>query len=245
MSVKPYEENEPKKEQVRTMFDRIAFRYDLLNRMLSFGIDTGWRRKLVRMVKAESPANVLDLATGTGDLAIMLAKKIPGTGITGVDLSSEMLAIAKKKVAKKGLGARINLREGDAEALAFEDNTFDACTIGFGVRNFGNIEKGIAEIYRVLKPGGRIYVLEFGMPENKLFGALFNFYFRKLLPFLGGVVSGEKKAYKYLQESVEEFPYGERFSGILGRSGFEKRTLKNMTFGVSIIYTGEKPDTKR
>ncbi|MCD7962992.1 MAG: bifunctional demethylmenaquinone methyltransferase/2-methoxy-6-polyprenyl-1,4-benzoquinol methylase UbiE [Rikenellaceae bacterium] len=240
MTVKPYEKNESKKKQVKTMFDRIVFRYDLLNHVLSFGIDKRWRKKTVSLVDRNNPASILDLATGTGDMAFMLSRKIPGAIIHGADLSPEMLAIAKEKALKKDLDSHLTFEEADGENLPYEDNTFDAVTIAFGIRNFEDIPKGLEQIYRVLRSGGRYYILEFSMPGNTIINKLYTFYFRKFLPYIGGLVSGDRKAYRYLQESVENFPYGERFVRILSDTGFKENKMINLTFGLVKIYTGIK-----
>lgn len=238
--MKPYSNSESKKEQVRTMFDAIAWRYDMLNHMLSLGIDRSWRRRLVRLVKESGALQILDLATGTGDLAIMLARKCPGAAVMGVDLSEQMLAIGEQKVEQAGLQDRISLAQGDAEALNCTDGQFDAVTVAFGVRNFENIEKGVAEICRALKPGGGIYVLEFGRPRNKIFGAFYRFYFHRVLPLLGGLFSRDRRAYTYLPQSVDEFPYGERFAGIVERAGFGKCRTIDLMSGVAQVYYAEK-----
>ena len=222
------------------MFDRIAFRYDILNRIMSFGIDTRWRKRMVRMIREDAPHTMLDVATGTGDMAILMGRSMPDTSITGVDLSPQMLAVGRKRVERKKVANVIAMREGDAENLPFTDRSFGAVTVVYGVRNFGDIPQGLREMYRVLKPGGKIYIQEFGMPEGKVFGKLFHFYFRRWLPFIGGVVSGEYKAYRYLQNSVEDFPYGDRFAAMLGEAGFENVSQTRLTQGVSIIYRGEK-----
>jgi demethylmenaquinone methyltransferase/2-methoxy-6-polyprenyl-1,4-benzoquinol methylase len=239
MTVKPYPEADTKKEQIRTMFDRIAFRYDFLNRVLSFGVDRGWRRRTVRAVAADRPAVILDVATGTGDLAIGLARALTGARITGVDLSSALLAVARRKVVRKRI-PNITLSEGDAENLPFDAEAFDAVTAGFGVRNFGNIPAGLSEMHRVLKPGGKVCILEFSMPPGRIFGRLYVFYFRRLLPFIGGIVSGENRAYRYLQQSVEDFPYGDRFAALMAQAGFSAVTQTPLTHGLAIIYRGEK-----
>jgi demethylmenaquinone methyltransferase/2-methoxy-6-polyprenyl-1,4-benzoquinol methylase len=238
--VRPYEGEEAKKKQIRTMFDRIAFRYDFLNRLLSLGVDVGWRKGTVRMVAEDRPSSILDLAAGTGDLTLMLARRIPQAAVTGVDLAPEMLEVGRRKIVKSGVRNIRGMVEGDAEALPFEAGSFDAVTVGFGVRNFGNIPVGLSEMYRVLRPGGRVYILEFGMPERRIFGALYRFYFRRLLPFIGGIFSGEHKAYRYLQRSVEEFPYGDRFVALMREAGFTRVSHRPLTEGLASIYRGEK-----
>ena len=238
--IKPYSDIETKKEQVRTMFNRIAFRYDFLNRLLSFGVDVGWRKKTVRLVQKDEPSAILDLATGTGDLAIVLARRMPQAAVTGADLSPGMLEIGRLKIARKRLANVVGMVEADAEALPFADGAFDAVTVGFGVRNFGDIPAGLAEMCRVLRPGGRVYVLEFAMPEGRVFGALYHFYFRRMLPFIGGLFSGEHKAYRYLQRSVEDFPYGSRFVELMRNAGLENISQVPLTRGLVVIYRGEK-----
>jgi demethylmenaquinone methyltransferase/2-methoxy-6-polyprenyl-1,4-benzoquinol methylase len=191
-------------------------------------------------VASDGPAAILDLATGTGDLAIGLARRMPRAAVTGVDLSPEMLEVARRKVARRGIPNITALIEGDAEALPFADGVFDAVTVGFGVRNFGNIPAGLAEIYRVLRPGGQVTILEFGMPQGKIFGALYRLYFRRLLPAIGGIFSRQQRAYRYLQRSAEEFPYGERFVALLRAAGFTGVSSTPLTGGVAAIYRGAK-----
>lgn len=223
------------------MFDAIAFRYDRLNHLLSMGVDRQWRSKVVRRVKASHPSTILDLATGTGDLAILLARNCPEAHVTGIDLSEQMLAIGRHKVMQAGLAERITLEQGDAENLPVTDNCFDAATVAFGVRNFENIEKGLSEIFRTLRPGGAVFVLEFGMPQNKIFGALYRFYFHRVLPTIGRLISHDKSAYTYLPQSVEEFPYGKRFCKILSDTGFTQCRITNLWGGIAQIYYGVKP----
>ena len=239
--MKPYNDKEGKKEQVRTMFDGIARRYDLLNHLLSLGIDRGWRRRVVRRVRQARPAAVLDMATGTGDLAMMLASACPQATITGVDLSERMLEVGQRKIEAAGLASRIRLSQGDAESDGYGTEAFDAATVAFGVRNFEDIPGGIAGLYRSLKPGGRLYVLEFGMPRNKIFGALYRFYFHRVLPRLGGLVSRDAKAYTYLPQSVDEFPYGSAFAGILSDAGVRRCRIENLSGGIAQLYSAEKP----
>ena len=206
--MKPYNQTESKKEQVRTMFDGIARRYDLLNHLLSLGIDRGWRRRVVRMVRLHRPAEILDMATGTGDLAIMLAEACPAAQITGIDLSERMLAIGREKVERKGLSGRIRLSQGDAETPRYGEGRFDAATVAFGVRNFEDLPGGMTGLYRALKPGGRLYVLEFGMPQNRIFRACYGFYFLRVLPRIGGMISKDGAAYAYLPNRSANFPTG-------------------------------------
>ncbi len=238
--MKPYNNEDSKKEQVKDMFDSIAWRYDMLNHLLSIGIDRSWRKRVVRMVAISRAKRILDVATGTGDLAIMMAKKIDGANIDGVDLSPEMLSIGKMKVEKEKLSDKIKMAEGDAENLVFANDEFDAVTVAFGVRNFEDIDKGVKEIYRVIKPGGVVCILEFGNPRHKIFSTVYRFYFHKILPMLGRIVSRDKKAYTYLPMSVDEFPYGEPFANILRLAGFKNCIIKNLFGGVAQIYYGVK-----
>lgn len=238
--VKPYASQEgSKKEQVAQMFDNISARYDFLNHLLSLGIDKGWRRKVVRLIKAKNPSTILDIATGTGDLAIALSK-IPNTQITGLDISAGMLKVGEEKIAKKGLNKQITLQLGDSENLPFEDNSFDAITVAFGVRNFENLEKGLAEMFRVLKPGGQVAVLEFSQPTGFPFKQVYRFYFKYILPTIGRMVSKDQSAYTYLPESVDAFPYGSKFLTILGKLGFQSAKARQVTFGVATIYIATK-----
>lgn len=238
--VKPYRQEGDKKSQVSSMFNRIAPYYDLLNRLLSLGIDRSWRKKAIAMLKEHDPKVVLDVATGTADLALETARQLPAEQIVGVDISTQMLDIGREKIAKKGLAKVIRLEEGDSENLPFENNTFDAITVAFGVRNFGNLEKGLSEMQRVLKPGGRLIVLEFSKPQTFPFRQIFNFYFKNILPLIGRVTSRDRKAYRYLYESVQAFPEGERFLSILTKTGFKSNRCIPLTLGVCSIYSAEK-----
>ena len=239
--MKPYNDIDSKRDQIRTMFDRIAPAYDLLNHLLSFGIDRRWRRRVVKLVREDRPARILDLATGTGDMALALARGVPGAQVTGADLSTQMLEVAREKVAKKGLTERIRLCVAEAEQMPeMPDNGFDVTTVAFGVRNFHDIGRGLREICRTLRPGGKLYVLEFSTPRNGLFGALYRFYFHRVLPVIGGWVSHDGKAYRYLPESVDEFPAWERFVAMMEECGYgECRSVALMT-GVARIYIGVK-----
>jgi demethylmenaquinone methyltransferase/2-methoxy-6-polyprenyl-1,4-benzoquinol methylase len=238
--IKPYSDSaKGKKEQVAEMFDNIAPKYDFLNHFLSFGIDKIWRRRAIRLLMKHSPADILDVATGTGDFAIE-SLKTGAQRITGIDISEEMLAVGRAKVEKLGLGHRIILQKGDSEKLDFSDNSFEAVTVAFGVRNFENLSKGIDELFRVLKPGGIVCVLEFSKPVNFPVKQLYSFYSFHILPGIGRLFSKDKSAYRYLPESVGRFPDGEAFLKVLKESGFNKMMQYRQTFGVATIYTGLK-----
>ncbi len=238
--MKPYNRTEPKKTQVRTMFDRIAPRYDLLNHLLSLGIDRRWRSRVIGELRSSDPHHILDVATGTGDLAIALGRMSPQVCVTGVDLSEEMVAVGRRKVDERGLAGRVSLSTGDAEALAFDDGTFDAATVAFGVRNFSDIPKGLSEMTRTLRKGGTLAVLEFSRPDSKIFGTLFRFYFHRVLPVVGGWISKDRAAYSYLPSSVDEFPAPERFLGMMADAGLDSCRAVPLTFGVAYIYIGIK-----
>lgn len=221
------------------MFDNIAHRYDFLNHLLSMGIDKIWRKKVVAILAKDKPKIILDVATGTADFTLESIKLSPDK-IIGVDLSEQMLSYGREKIVKKGLSDIIALEKGDSQNLRFEDNTFDAITVGFGVRNFENLDAGLKEMYRVLKPGGTLAVLEFSKPKVFPVKQLFYFYFRFVLPIVGNWFSNDKRAYTYLPESVETFPEGEAFIGRLNNAGFKTTICKRLTFGISSIYTGKK-----
>lgn len=238
-NVKPYKPEGSKKEQVAEMFDNISERYDFLNHLLSLNIDKGWRRKVVRTVAAKNPEAILDVATGTADLAIALTKAKP-TRITGIDISAGMLAVGQKKIEAKKLDNIIHLQQADSENLPFDDNSFDVVTVAFGVRNFENLEKGLKEIHRVLKKDGKLLVLEFSEPTAFPFKQLYKFYFKNILPSLGKLVSKDSSAYTYLPESVEAFPYGDRFIKILNNLNYQNCSYKSVTMGVAMIYDASK-----
>ena len=241
MAAVPYKNsNLSKKGQVEEMFDHISHRYDLLNHLLSANIDKMWRKKAIKMLRAFQPKTILDIATGTADFAVAAAKLNPEK-IVGIDLSEGMLKVGRQKIQKKGLSHLIELQKADSEALPFENHTFDSAIVGFGVRNFENLEKGLAEIYRVLRPGGVFIVLEFSLPKNIIFRNLYFFYFTKVLPWLGKLVSKDNRAYTYLPESVREFPDGEDFVRILEKIGFEKCRWIPQTMGIATIYESQKP----
>lgn len=238
--VKPYPGAEgTKKQQVSQMFDNISPKYDLLNRLLSAGIDVSWRKKAIDQLVAMKPQKMLDVATGTGDLAIE-ASRLKPQEIIGIDISEGMLSFGKEKMKKLGLDHMIHLEVGDSERIQFDDNTFDAVTVSFGVRNFENLEKGLSEILRVLKPGGKLVVLEFSKPTTFPIKQLFGFYSRFILPTIGKMISKDQSAYTYLPESVEAFPEGKNFLNILNKVGYTESTQKKLTFGISSIYTGIK-----
>lgn len=239
-TVKPYEAEGSKKQQVSTMFDRIAPYYDFLNRLLSLGIDTIWRKKAINLLKADQPQKILDVATGTADVAIEAANSLSPEKIVGVDISVEMLEVGRKKIQRKGLQEIISLEEGDSENLPFPDNTFDALTVAFGVRNFENLEQGLREMQRVLKPGGKVVILEFSKPTIFPFRQLYHFYFKNILPFIGKFTSKDPKAYRYLYESVQAFPDGDKFLNILSQTGYKSNRCIPLTLGICSIYLGEK-----
>lgn len=240
MTVVPYKEKEgSKKAQVAEMFNNISGRYDFLNHFLSLGIDIIWRKKAVKELKDLQPKQILDIATGTGDFAIEALSLKPDK-ITGVDISEGMLAIGRQKITKMKLDHKIELQMGDSEKLLFDDNTFDAVIVAFGVRNFENLEKGLADMCRVLKPGGKVVVLEFSKPVSFPMKQLYSFYFKYILPIIGRLISKDQAAYTYLPESVKAFPDGSLFTGILDRVGFKNTICKPLTFGICSIYTGIK-----
>ncbi|APA63524.1 MAG: bifunctional demethylmenaquinone methyltransferase/2-methoxy-6-polyprenyl-1,4-benzoquinol methylase UbiE [Maribacter dokdonensis] len=238
--VTPYKDSDlGKKEQVTKMFDTISKNYDGLNRVISFGIDIKWRKKVVEILKKEQPNSILDIATGTGDLAIALTK----TGakkIVGLDISPGMLAVGKEKVTDKNLDNTIEMVVGDSENLVFDANSFDAVTVSFGVRNFETLETGMAEILRVLKPNGTLVVLETSVPTKTPYKQGYNFYTKNILPLIGKIFSKDDSAYGYLSESASVFPHGENFNNILREIGFIDVTNKPQTFGVASIYVAKK-----
>jgi demethylmenaquinone methyltransferase/2-methoxy-6-polyprenyl-1,4-benzoquinol methylase len=240
MTVLPYKDKEGgKKQQVAEMFDNISPKYDFLNHFLSLGIDIRWRKKAVKMLKEDQPKLILDVATGTGDFALEALALNPDK-IIGVDISEGMLDVGRQKMLKKGLSERIVLQSGDSEDLHFTDNMFDAVIVSFGVRNFENLKKGLEGMYRVLKPGGKVVILEFSKPKAFPFKQLYNFYFKYILPGIGKLVSKDNSAYTYLPESVQQFPDGKEFTSILDELGFTQTQCKPLTLGISSIYTGVK-----
>jgi len=238
--VKPYKDSDlGKKEQVAKMFDTISNEYDGLNRVISFGIDIKWRKKVVNIVKATNPSSILDIATGTGDLAINLTET-SATKIIGLDISEGMLQVGRKKIEKLKLNNTIEMVYGDSENIPFENNSFDAITVAFGVRNFEDLEKGLSEIFRVLKPGGKFVVLETSIPTKAPFKQGYTFHSKFILPLVGKLFSKDKAAYTYLSDSANLFPFGEALNNILREIGFIDVEHLPQTFGVATIYHASK-----
>jgi demethylmenaquinone methyltransferase / 2-methoxy-6-polyprenyl-1,4-benzoquinol methylase len=230
----------PESQAVKAMFSDIAFRYDFLNKLLSFGVDRFWRREAVRVVVEAKPQRILDVATGTADLAISLKQALPAAEVVGVDFAEPMLERGRKKVSE--LGLTLPLLQGDGLELAYPDNSFDLLTIAYGIRNFSDRQRGLEEFYRVLKPGGSVVVLEFPPPPQNLFGRLFRFYFLGISPYIAGLFSGRRDAYIYLGKSVLNFPSPTEFATMMQRAGFVRIRYKLQTFGVSALHLGEKLD---
>jgi len=239
-TVKPYKESSlSKKEQVATMFDNIAGNYDFLNHFLSLGIDIFWRKRLVRKLQKQKPQNILDVATGTADLAIAMMKIKP-FNVVGIDISNGMLEVGRKKIKQQDLEKTIQLQQADSEDLPFKDATFDAVTVSFGARNFENLQKGLSEMARVLKPGGKIYILEFSKPTLLPFKQLYDFYFKFVLPLIGKLLSKDNAAYTYLPESVKAFPHGKELNSIIENCGYTNAKNHPLTMGIASIYTAQK-----
>lgn len=232
--------NLPKKEQVALMFNEIAHKYDFLNRFLSAGIDISWRKKALGILKKDQPQIMLDVATGTADVALMAHKILSPKHITGIDISEGMLDVGRKKVAAAGLVDIITLQQGDSESISFPDNHFDAVTVAFGVRNFQQLEKGLSEIYRVLKPGGTLVVLEFSKPSLPGIQQVYNLYMNIVTPRVGRMFSKSKGAYQYLNDSVQKFPEGKAFLNVMESVGFQIRTHKRLSLGICSLYAGTK-----
>jgi demethylmenaquinone methyltransferase/2-methoxy-6-polyprenyl-1,4-benzoquinol methylase len=239
--VTPYKDSsQSKKKQVEHMFDTISTNYDGLNRIISLGTDTKWRKRVIKKVIAKNPDSILDIATGTGDLAIQFAIKTKASKVVGLDLSEGMLEVAKKKAEKTPITTKLDFIKGDSENLPFNDNTFDVISVSFGIRNFENLEKGLSEIYRVLKPSGLFIILETSVPEKFPFKQGYYFYSKAILPLIGKLFSKDKVAYTYLSESASVFPYGEKLNNILQKIGFIDGDYTPQTFGVATIYTATK-----
>ena len=240
-SIVPYKDSGlSKKLQVAGMFNDIAFRYDFLNRFLSAGIDVRWRKKAIKQLAGIKPKTILDVATGTADVAIMASGILQPDKITGIDISDGMLDIGRKKIQKLGLQNTIELLNGDCETINFNDNSFEAVTVAFGVRNFENLEKGLLEIKRVLKPGGKLVVLEFSKPKMAIVKSMYNFYMKFICPYVGRFFSKNRTAYEYLDESIKQFPEGKTFTGILDNLGYKNTYTKPLSLGICSIYCGEK-----
>jgi demethylmenaquinone methyltransferase/2-methoxy-6-polyprenyl-1,4-benzoquinol methylase len=238
--VNPYKDiDKGKKAQVAMMFNNIARKYDFLNHFLSMGIDKLWRKRAIKLLRTLQPKRILDIATGTGDFAIANLKLNPDK-VVGIDISTEMLAVGREKIAKKNLQDKIELFEGDSENIQFEDSSFDAITCAFGVRNFENLEKGLQEMNRVVRPGGKVVILEFSKPRKFPIKQLYNFYFFRILPLWGRMVSKDMSAYTYLPESVDAFPDGDEFLKIYQECGFSETRQVKLSFGIASIYIGTK-----
>lgn len=229
-----------KKEQVADMFNNIAGKYDFLNHFLSLGIDKGWRRKAIRSLASVQPTRILDVATGTADLAIAASGTFPNAHIVGVDIAAQMLEVGRKKLTDRNLSSSISLNLGDSEQLPFDDNEFDAVMCAYGVRNFEHLEKGLAEMCRVMRPGGKLAILEFSSPRQFPVKQLFAFYFKVILPLMGKIVSRHSRAYTYLPESVSAFPEGKEFCKMLERAGFRAPQARPLSFGITTLYTASK-----
>jgi demethylmenaquinone methyltransferase/2-methoxy-6-polyprenyl-1,4-benzoquinol methylase len=238
--IKPFSGSEKaKKQQVEEMFDSIAGKYDFMNRFFSAGLDMAWRKKTIRLLQKDNPKQILDMATGTADMAIMACRLLSPLKVTGIDLSEEMLELGRKKVEKEGLTEKIELLKGDGEAINFPDNSFDAVMVAFGIRNFENLEKGLSEIFRILKPGGKLVVLEFSKPKPG-FRKLYNLYMGIVAPEVARWFSQNKEAYRYLNRSSNAFPDRRDFTDILNRIGFTDTECKPLSFGICCIYIGKK-----
>ncbi|WP_407425607.1 bifunctional demethylmenaquinone methyltransferase/2-methoxy-6-polyprenyl-1,4-benzoquinol methylase UbiE [Arcticibacter sp.] len=239
--ITPYKDKSAtKKEQVADMFNNISKTYDFLNHFMSLGIDILWRKKAIGELKKIKPQLMLDVATGTGDFAFEAIQILNPAKVIGVDISQGMLDVADQKIKKRGLSDRFEVRLGDSEKLLFEDNTFDAVTVAFGVRNYENLEQGLSDMLRVLKPGGKIVILEFSKPQKFPIKQLYNFYFNSVTPAIGKMFSKNNDAYKYLPESVAAFPDGKNFLTLMHQVGFKDTKFQPLTFGISSIYTGVK-----
>ncbi len=238
--ITPYEDTRPKTEQVRDMFDSIAPAYDFMNRMMTLGIDRRWRSLAVKRVRRHGADRILDVATGTGDLAIKLARKVDPISVVGVDLSDKMLQLGRRKVAEADLAEIVKFEEADCMHLPLPDDSFDAVTVAFGVRNFENIRQGLSEILRVLKPGGIVVILELSRPTNRAVRWMYDMYTQEVIPFLGKLISKDPRAYTYLPESIAAVPQGPRMTALLEQTGFHDAAYKPLTLGVCTLYTAMK-----
>lgn len=238
--INPYDNNRAKTEQVKEMFDSIAPAYDFMNRAMTFGIDKLWRAKAVRMIKAHTPSTILDVATGTGDLAIKLARSLSINKITGIDLSEGMIEIGRRKVTEANLDNVISFTTGDCLNLPFDDNSFDCVTVAYGVRNFEHLDKGYQQMHRVLNNGGMLCVIELSTPTSKIIKPLYNFYTHHIIPFVGRLISKDVRAYSYLPESIAAVPQGNDMLQLMKNAGFKDCKFHSMTFGACTIYTAIK-----
>ncbi len=238
-SITPYNNSDSKKDQVAQMFDNIAFRYDFLNSLLSLGIHKGWRKKCISLISEKNPKYILDVATGTADFAIGALKLNP-TKVVGVDISEGMMKFGREKIKKINAENKISLNYGDAETCDMPDNSIDAITVGFGVRNFQNLEKGLLNMNRILKPGGQICILEFSTPRKFPFKQFYKFYFKFVTPTLGKIFSKDARAYTYLPESIKAFPDNENFVSILNKCGYSNTSFQSLNFGLAAIYLADK-----
>lgn len=238
-TVTPYNNSDSKKDQVAQMFNNIAYRYDFLNSLLSLGIHKGWRRKCVQLISEKNPKHLLDVATGTADFAIECMKLNP-TSVIGIDISEGMMKFGREKIEKLNLQNKISLQYGDAETCDLPSNSIDAITVGFGVRNFQNLEKGLQNMNRILKPGGQICILEFSTPRKFPMKQFYKFHFKYITPTVGKLFSKDSSAYTYLPESIKVFPDNERFVEILEKTGYYKATFQAVSFGLAAIYLAEK-----
>lgn len=229
-----------RKDESYKIFDKIAGTYDFLNHLLSFGIDIYWRKVVINNLPKRNDLEILDLACGTGDLTIALAKEKNVKSVLGIDLSQGMIDIGKTKITRKKLSDKSSMEIGDGVNIPKEDNSFDVTTVSFGIRNFPDTQKSLHNMYRVIRPGGRSMVLEFSIPKNILFRGIYFFYFRYLLPFVGNLVSKHKDAYSYLNETVEDYPYGDKFAQMMKNAGFKNVHFKELTFGIATLYIGDK-----
>ncbi|MBK7561856.1 MAG: bifunctional demethylmenaquinone methyltransferase/2-methoxy-6-polyprenyl-1,4-benzoquinol methylase UbiE [Chitinophagaceae bacterium] len=240
--ITPFKNSEKtKKEQVAYMFDKLAGKYDVMNRFLSARTDIGWRKKAIRLLKKDRPRRILDVATGTADMAILACRMLDSCSITGIDISEGMLELGRKKIEKEGLGEYIHLQSGDSETINFAENTFDAVMVAFGVRNFENLENGLTEMWRVLKPGGRLIVLEFSKPRRKVVKSLYNLYMGMVAPQVARWFKQNKEAYQYLNESANAFPDRQLFTDILKKAGYSETEYTPLSLGICCIYSGRKP----
>jgi demethylmenaquinone methyltransferase/2-methoxy-6-polyprenyl-1,4-benzoquinol methylase len=241
--IKPFSEQGSKKEQVSEMFDHIAPRYDFMNRFLSAGIDVSWRKKAIKRFQKDNPKILLDVATGTADMSIMAMRILHPERIIGIDISEKMLEIGRKKIDKEGLGTKIELFSGDGETINFPKDSFDGVMVAFGVRNFENLEKGMAEILRVMRPGAQLIVLEFSKPKLPGVKTLYNFYMGVIAPQMAKWFNQNKKAYQYLNESAKAFPDRQLFIDVLNKTGYSDTSFKPLSLGICCIYSGRKPKT--